>query len=448
MASNQEAVKPGYKQTEIGVIPEDWEVRPLEFYCSYISYGFTNPMPTVNEGVFMVTAADINNGSIKYGSARKTSIEAYTKLLTKKSKPVKGDLLLTKDGTLGRLAVVGNQKICINQSVALLRPNKYIDPNFLKFLLESSRYQKQMLDDAGGSTIKHIYITIVNKMLIGLPSSVKEQTAIAEALSDTDARITTLNALIHKKEQIKQGAMQQLLTGKVRLQGFGEGVGVKQTELGEIPEDWVTLKLGKLGAFSKGSGVKKDQSLSGKLPCIRYGEIYTQHHDYIKNFSSFISELVAQSATSIIKNDILFACSGETKEEIGKCVSFNEDIEAYAGGDIIILRPRNDSVSSLFLGYYLNTPDISKQKSAMGQGDAVVHINAKNLADINIVMPTLKEEQDAIAHTLTSIDESIQTLKQRLAKTKALKQGMMQELLTGKTRLVTYAALAEESTSE
>ncbi|MEN9653679.1 MAG: hypothetical protein RL303_1399 [Verrucomicrobiota bacterium] len=213
-------VKPGYKQTEVGVIPEEWECAKLSEFFSFISYGFTNPMPTVHDGVFMITAADINDGRLQLETARKTSETAYRTLLTAKSKPRKNDILLTKDGTLGRLALVGDETVCINQSVAVIRPNGRVEPQFLKLLLESPRYQKRMVEDAGGSTIKHIYITIVDKMPLGLPLDKAEQRAIAAALSDVDGLLGGLDRLIAKKRYLKQAAMQQLLTGQTRLPGF------------------------------------------------------------------------------------------------------------------------------------------------------------------------------------------------------------------------------------
>jgi type I restriction enzyme, S subunit len=117
----------------------------------------------------------------------------------------------------------------------------------------------------------------------------------------------------------------------------------------------------------KGSGVRKDECQSGDIPCVRYGEIYTTHNDYIKSFNSWISPGVACRARRLQTGDVLFAGSGETKEEIGKCVAFVDDLEAYAGGDIVILRPA--SAHPLFLGYYLNTPTINRQKASRGQGN-------------------------------------------------------------------------------
>jgi type I restriction enzyme S subunit len=217
--------------------------------------------------------------------------------------------------------------------------------------------------------------------------------------------------------------MQELLPGKRRLPGF-EG-------------EWEVKRLGDLGAFLKGSGVRKEEARSGELPCIRYGEIYTHHDDYIRSFNSWISRDVAATATLLRRGDILFAGSGETKEDIGKCVAFVDDGETYAGGDIVILRPTG--VDSFFLGYLLNMPSVASQKASRGQGDAVVHISASALTSINLSLPDPAEQTD-IAAVLGEMDSELAVLEQRLAKTRALKQGMSQELLTGKTRLVKLGA--------
>lgn len=143
----------------IGEVPLLWTVAPLRDFVHLVTYGFTNPMPTTETGPYKVTAADIYQGIIHYERARHTSQEAYINLLTDKSRPVIGDVLLTKDGSIGRVAVVDRANICINQSVALLRPNHNILPRFLKYLLEAPYYQGKMEADSDGSTIKHIYIT-------------------------------------------------------------------------------------------------------------------------------------------------------------------------------------------------------------------------------------------------------------------------------------------------
>jgi type I restriction enzyme S subunit len=210
--------------------------------------------------------------------------------------------------------------------------------------------------------------------------------------------------------------------------------GYKQTEVGLIPEDWGITELGKIGVFAKGSGVRKDQSNSGEIACVRYGELYTKHNNYIKTFHSFISKEVSLQAKKLKKGDILFAGSGETKAEIGKSAAFIDDIDAYAGGDIVILTPKG--FDSLYLGYLLNASLVQAQKASRGQGDAVVHINSNNLSSIKIPQPTLKE-QTAIANALSEMDALINQTEKLIEKKKAIKQGAMQELLKPKDGWVT-----------
>lgn len=209
--------------------------------------------------------------------------------------------------------------------------------------------------------------------------------------------------------------------------------GFKQTEVGVIPEDWEISNLGSLGIFSKGNGIKKDEANSGDIPCVRYGEIYTFHNDIVRSFNSSISEVVAKGSKLLRYGDILFAGSGETREEIGKSVAFIEHKVAYAGGDIVILSNTKESPS--FLGYQLNSSTVARQKSTKGQGDAVVHISASALSTVLVPIPPTKAEQEAIAGALSDADELIASLEQLIEKKRMIKQGAMQELLTGKKRL-------------
>ncbi len=209
--------------------------------------------------------------------------------------------------------------------------------------------------------------------------------------------------------------------------------GYKQTDIGVIPEEWKVKPIGKLGLFSKGNGISRAESNTGIIPCVRYGEIYTTHDNYIKKFYSFISREVANRAKKLKVGDVLFTASGETKEDIGKNVAFIDDIEAYAGGDIIILSPKN--ADSLFLGYLFNAPYVVTQKANKGQGDAVVHITKDSLRDIVIAIPESISEQTAIATALSDTDALIAALDKKIAKKQQIKQGAMQQLLTGKKRL-------------
>ena len=292
------------------------------------------------------------------------------------------------------------------------------DVHFLKMFLDRNLQDRIRVEVNAGNT-PYITMGTLTEMGVVLPNDAAEQRAIATALSDVDGLLGGLDRLIAKKRDLKQAAMQQLLTGQTRFPGFhGE---------------WEVKRLGDVGKFLKGSGVTKDQTRSGTLACVRYGELYTQHNDVVRDFHSWISPVVAATAVRLEQGDILFAGSGETKEEIGKCAAFVSDVEAYGGGDIVILRP--DDSDSVFLGYYLNTGSIARQKASRGQGDAVVHISSSALSDVRCKLPPLPE-QTAIAEVLTEMDAELAGIEQRREKTRALKQAMMQELLTGKTRLI------------
>ena len=219
--------------------------------------------------------------------------------------------------------------------------------------------------------------------------------------------------------------------------------GYKQTEIGVIPEDWKVLQLGEIGKFSKGSGIKKDDSQSGEIACVRYGEIYTKHNHVVKNYHSFISQGVAKGAKKLKTGDILFAGSGETKEEIGKSVAVVDDIDVYAGGDIVVFSPLN--TDSVFLGYLLDTPLARLQKSSKGQGDAVVHISSSSLSTIKLPFPPLPE-QTAIAAALSDVDALMGELDKLIAKKRDIKQATMQQLLTGKKRLAGFSGEWEVKT--
>lgn len=208
----------------------------------------------------------------------------------------------------------------------------------------------------------------------------------------------------------------------------------KQTEIGLIPEDWKITKLGELGNFSKGVGISREECHTGNLAAIRYGEIYTSHNDYIKEFYSGISPKIASTSKKLTFGDLLFAASGETKEEIGKCVAFISHEEAYAGGDIIILSIDSNLHDAQYWGYYLNSTQIVKQKTARGQGDAVVHIVPRELATIVVAAPS-KQAQQRIAEALSNIDNLISSLSKLIEKKRLIKQGAMQQLLTGRKRL-------------
>ncbi len=408
-----------YKKVEVGTIPEDWECQQLKHYFSFISYGFTNPMPTVSNGVYMITANDINGGMINYNTARKTTAYAYERQITDKSRPKKNDILLTKDGTLGRLAIVGDNKICINQSVAVIRPNSKVHPIFLKMLLEADYYQKKMIENAGGSTIKHIYITIVDKMHVALPVNIAEQKAIAEVLSDTDNLIQSLEKQIVKKRQIKQGSMQKLLSPK---------------------EGWEKITYGEVFDFLKTASYSRSQlSTEGQVSYVHYGDIHTRFDNFL-DFKEFelprIDSAKSKQYSSIKVGDIIMADASEDYDGIGKSVEVkNIDSKiAISGLHTFLLRDVKRVFVDGFKGYIHEIMDVKTQFDKYATGLKVYGVSKNNLKQIVIPIPT-KEEQIQISNILSEMDWEITTLLKKRNKYVKLRQGLMQNLLTGKIRL-------------
>lgn len=414
-------MKPGYKKTEVGVIPKEWDVDLFENVTDLITCGIAATPVYVSEsgGYPFLSSTNIKEGRIVWAEYKHIGAVLHHQLY-RNNPPKRGDILYSRVGTIGEAAIIDvDFAFSIYVSLTLIKPKKYLDSSFLMQLLNSAPYKKRAKDQVYlGGGVGNLNVEVVRKYPIIVPQ-LAEQRAIAAALSDVDSLISGLDQFITKKRDMKQATMQHLLTGRQRLPGFSG--------------KWAVKQLGDLGIFSKGKGIRKDDVVAEGFPCIRYGEIYTKHSDYIRKFYSFIPARVAKESQLLSRGDLLFAGSGETAEEIGKCVAFLGDEEAYAGGDIVIFTPINQN--SMYLGYLMNHSSISSQKARMGQGDAVVHISAKNLGDMKLNIPPL-EEQIAIATVLSDMDAEIAALEQKREKTRALKQGMMQELLTGRIRII------------
>ncbi|MDZ7799988.1 MAG: restriction endonuclease subunit S [Trueperaceae bacterium] len=216
----------------LGSVPNHWTQTRVGWVSTFISYGFTNPMPTSPGGPYMLTANDIGYEGVRYEAARRTTDEAFHTRLTDKSKPRLGDVLITKDGTLGRVAVFDGQKACINQSVALLRVDSgVVLPEFLALLLSTSAYQDRMEFDAGGTTIKHIYISRLAKMPVFLPP-LSEQMKIIQKVTDELKPIGEVFDLAHKGISLlnerKSALISSAVTGQLDLRDWepSEVVGV------------------------------------------------------------------------------------------------------------------------------------------------------------------------------------------------------------------------------
>jgi type I restriction enzyme S subunit len=203
----------GYLDVEV---PISWEKITYEHISTNITYGFTSPMPEAESGPWMITAKDINDGRIDYREARKTTEEAFSETLTSKSRPEPGTVLITKDGTLGNVAVVEKEGICINQSVASINPiEEKIHPEFLALALKSPLAKKQIKAYNPQTTIGHIKISELAKWELALPP-IEEQEQIISIVESIRERESTSKEYKERLQRLKRGLMQDLLSGTVR----------------------------------------------------------------------------------------------------------------------------------------------------------------------------------------------------------------------------------------
>lgn len=410
-----------FKQTDIGPLPSDWDVVPLGELVTRVEYG-SSAKSRPKGRVPVLRMGNLQHGKIDWGDLVYTDNEEEIERYTLHD----GEVLFNRTNTVdlvGKTAIYEGRRKAIfaGYLIRVVAHADRLDARYLNYVMNTEvarKHSAKVLSVAVGQA--NINGQKLRTYPIPVPPTLAEQEAIARALGDVDALLERLDQLIAKKRDLRIAVMQQLLSGETRLPGH--------------MKPWTEARLGELGTFFKGSGVRKSEANSGALPCVRYGELYTHHDNVVRRFFSSISPQVAATATRLERGDLLFAGSGETKEEIGKCAAFAGDFLAYAGGDIVVLR--NHRQNPTFMGYYCNSPVVGRQKASKGQGDAVVHISARALADISVRLPSVPE-QDAIAEVLEDSDAEISTLEERRAKTQDLKLAMMQELLTGKTQLHT-----------
>ena len=286
--------------------------RRLGDYLDLITYGFTNPMPDSDRGPWKITAKDIVGGKINYGTARKTTQAAFDNDLTPKSKPQIGDVLLTKDGTLGHLAIVDTENICINQSVAVLRPNDDLSSDYLYYLLDSPVYQKLMLNDADGSVLKHIYITKVQEMPVNIPSMDEQKERIA-IIKEIDLKINNNNlvndTLLNIVKIIFDYWFLQFDFPNDNGNPYMASGGNKtfNEELGmEIPENWSVGSLDDIARYINGLACQKYRPVDNdnRLPVIKI----TEMHDGITDKTEWVRSDIDEDHI-IDDGDILFSWS-------------------------------------------------------------------------------------------------------------------------------------------
>lgn len=430
----------GFKLTEVGVIPEDWAVEPLSMITEPkrpISYGIVQTGPSVANGIPCIRVVDISNGKIQTDNLITTSekiSESYRRTILQKD-----DILIPLRGKVGEIAIVDKytQGANLTRGVALIAPKSTYDSRYIKQYLSCKDSADRFLASMNGSALQEITIATLRHFSLALPSSLKEQIAIGNVLSDIDVLISELEKLIAKKQAIKTATMQQLLTGRTRLPQFskypnGTLKGYATGELGHIPVDWEVVTCGEIGKFRGGSGFPTgvQGQTSGKYPFYKVSDMNNDGNGiFMSDSNNWISSNIRKLLGSTIfpAGSIIFAKVGaaiflERKKilTIPSCIDNN-----LAAFELDLTRCEIRFIHYILLN--LNFGDYVSTTALPSLSGAV-------LSKIKIVLPSIKEQM-AIASILSDMDAEIEMLEKKLAKFHDIKQGMMQQLLTGRIRL-------------
>jgi type I restriction enzyme S subunit len=342
--------------------------------------------------------------------------------------PAERDRLFEDDvlfNTRNTLDLVGKVAIWRNEL-----PTAYFNSNLMRMKFEKSRVSSYKFINAilntpqslislrgvaiGTTSVAAIYSRDLVKVRIPLPTKA-EQEAIAEALSDADALIESLEQLIAKKRQIKQGAMQELLSPK---------------------KGWTPRQLGDLLTFKNGLNKGKEFFGYGE-PIVNYMDVFTSPVLAPERIQGRVSLSTQERANFDVRNgDVFFTRTSETPEEVGMAaVMIGDPKETVFSGFVLRARPRNADLNSLYLAYALRSTVVRDQIVSKASYTTRALTNGRILSEVDFAVPSLSE-QAAIATILSDMDAEIAALEAKLAKARQVKQGMMQELLTGRIRLV------------
>jgi type I restriction enzyme S subunit len=418
-------IRPGYKQTEVGVIPEDWRTITAGQVCELVVDCKNRTPPVVDGGEYaVVRTPNVRNGQFVRKELRFTDERSFGEW-TARAIPKTGDILITREAPLGEVCLVPfDIQVCLGQRMMLYRPDRMeVDSRFLLHCLMSSGVQRNLLTKIGGSTVGHAKVNDIRDLQIPLPPTKAEQEAIAEALSDADALIESLEELIAKKRQIKQGAMQELLTGKTRLPGFSG--------------KWEEKQLGDLGDIT-GAGVdKKVKPDENPIRLVNYMDAYRKDFICSEDLDHWVtapSEKAQRCAVQM--GDVFFTPSSETRDDIANSAVATEDIPDAAYSYHLVRLRFTEPWDLGFRAYAFKTREFLAQAETLCEGSGTRYVLSLGKFRSLLVKIPEPNEQMAIASILSDMDAEIAALETKLAKARQIKGGMMQELLTGRIRLI------------
>jgi type I restriction enzyme S subunit len=427
-------LKPGYQQTDLGVIPLDWEVKQIGDFEPFVTSGSRSWARFYSErGSPFIRITNLSRKCIyldlhdlRFVKLAETDAEAARTQLRD------GDILIsiTADiGIVGHVTANLPTPAYINQHIALVRfDSTRISSRFVSYFLASEMPQKlfRALTDSGAKA--GMNLATVKQIRIALPPTRTEQEAIAEALTDTDALVDSLDQLFAKKRDLKQVVMQQLLSGQRRLPGFNGTWDRRQ-----LGSEIVGLDAGvSVNSLNDDSGLDSDGPAILKTSAVENGV-------FVKNECKRIAPSDVERARLNPCADSILISRMNTIDLVGECGYVDADYpRLFVPDRLWMTRFRPDSsICAKWLSYVLSSREyrLMLRAVATGTSGSMKNISKDSLLSLSITLPS-GEEQRAIASVLSDIDAEIAALERRRVKTRALKQGMMQELLTGKTRLV------------
>lgn len=434
-------MKSGYKMTEVGVIPEDWEVKELGDITKDMSDGpFGSNLKschyTNKKEVRIIQLSNIGTDGWSDNNRKYTT---YKHLDTIRRCEVKsGNLVIAKMMPAGRAIICPSTDAAYVLSSDAVRVNllECVNNDYAFYCTKSGYYLSQIAENTQGSTRARTSIKKLRNILFCMPD-VKEQVAIATALSDVDSLISALTKKIEKKKAIKQGLMQQLLTGKKRLPGYEKNREPVQTEWGAIPKDWKTLSIGKccsIKARIGWQGLKKSEYLSSGEYVLVTGTDFLNGRIDWKSCVYVSKKRYEQDANiQIVKHDILITKDGT----IGK-VAFLDDVPCLGtlNSGIFVVRSHSEELDQCYLSKIFESFIFDAFLESLVAGSTINHLYQKDFVHFNFPVPPTMSEQTAIANILSDCDSEIAALEEKRDKYKEIKQGMMQQLLTGKIRLI------------
>lgn len=415
-------VREGYKKTLAGEIPEDWWYEELNKLVDKITDG-THKTPTYTEsGIPFLRVTDIQKSEIDWSNVKYISQQEHLELI-KRCNPEIGDILYSKNGTIGIPKIIDwDNEFSIFVSLCLIKmkkQNSYISNKYLEQFLKSDSCMRQIRLRAKQGTVTNLHLEEIRELIIPIPT-IKEQEKIASILSTVDEQIDNVDALIEKNKELKKGLMQTLLTKGIGHTKF------KKTEIGEIPEEWQNESLGYMVNFEGGTQPPKkyfsNECLDGMIRLI-------QIRDYKSDkFKVYVPKELCRRFCD--KSDVMIGRYGPPIFQILR------GLEGAYNVALIKATPINERLDREYLYYFLNNEKLFNLIDSLSQRTSgQTGIDMEVLKAYKIPIPP-KKEQEKIVLTLSQIDKRIENYENRNKKLEELKKGLMQQLLTGKIRTI------------